>query len=119
ETDLTVARRTLESYRPYLPWMFRLSVGLPLVGAGFAGYLFSPAVPTSLRILQVALGFLLLFGLATRWVAVVGLGAYLWVLATAWPTPPPWPSSIWAGSWVCSCWGAASPAQTGCCADSE
>jgi len=87
ETDLTVARRTLESYRPYLPWMFRLSVGLPLVGAGFAGYLFTPAVPTSLRILQVALGFLLLFGLATRWVAVAGLGAYLWVLATAWPTP--------------------------------
>jgi len=87
QTDLTVARRTLQSYRPYLPWMFRLSVGLPLVGAGFAGYLFTPAVPTSLRLFQVALGFLLLFGLATRWVAVVGLGAYLWVLATAWPEP--------------------------------
>ena len=87
EADLTVARRTLESYRPYLPWMFRLSVGLPLVGAGFAGYLFTPAVPTSLRVLQVALGFLLLFGLATRWVALVGLGTYLWVLVSAWPRP--------------------------------
>jgi uncharacterized membrane protein YphA (DoxX/SURF4 family) len=85
--DLSVARRTLQSYRPYLPWMFRLSVGLPLVGAGFAGYLFTPSVPTSLRLFQVGLGFLLLFGLATRWVGLVGLLAYLGVLAVAWPVP--------------------------------
>jgi uncharacterized membrane protein YphA (DoxX/SURF4 family) len=79
--DVAVARRTLASYRPYLPWMLRLSLGLPLVGAGFAGYLISPAVPVSARVLQVAIGFLLLFGLATRLVAAVGLGVYLVALA--------------------------------------
>lgn len=73
-------RRTLvsaiEEYDAYLPWMLRLAVGLPLVGAGFAGYYFSPAVPVQARVLQVGTGFLLLFGLATRAVAFVGLLAY-------------------------------------------
>jgi uncharacterized membrane protein YphA (DoxX/SURF4 family) len=80
--DVQVTRETLQSYRPYLPWMLRLAVGLPLVGAGFAGYLFSPSVPADARILQVGIGFLLLFGLGTRLVAVTGLGAYLVALAT-------------------------------------
>jgi uncharacterized membrane protein YphA (DoxX/SURF4 family) len=75
--DIAVARRTLASYRPYLPWMLRLSLGLPLVGAGFAGYFISPSVPVGARIFQVGIGFLLLFGLATRLVATVGLVAYL------------------------------------------
>jgi uncharacterized membrane protein YphA (DoxX/SURF4 family) len=79
--DVEVARRTLQSYRPYLPWMLRLSVGLPLVGAGFAGYLFSPSVPAEARLLQVGIGFCLLFGLATRVVAAVGLLVYLAALA--------------------------------------
>ena len=38
---------------------------MPLVGAGFAGYLFSPAVLADARLLQVGIGSLLLFGLAT------------------------------------------------------
>ena len=75
--DVQVGIRTLRSYRPYLGWMLRLSIGLPLVGAGFAGYYFSPSVPAELRLLQVLLGFGLLFGLATRLVAVAGLVAYL------------------------------------------
>ncbi|MFB6093079.1 MAG: DoxX family protein [Haloquadratum sp.] len=83
--DVQVARRTLASYRPYLPWMLRLAVGLPLVGAGFAGYLFSPSVAVEARILQVGVGFLLLFGLGTRIVAAVGLLAYLWSLASHFP----------------------------------
>ncbi|MFB6126896.1 MAG: DoxX family protein [Halolamina sp.] len=74
--DVEVARRTLRSYGPYLPWMLRLSLGLPLVGAGFTGYLFSPAIAVEARFLQVGVGFLLLFGLATRAVAVVGVVAY-------------------------------------------
>ena len=80
--DVEVARATLRSYRPYLPWMLRLAVGLPLVGAGFAGYLFSPSVPADARILQVGIGFLLLFGLGTRLVAAAGLAAYVAALAT-------------------------------------
>jgi len=75
--DRAVLRRTLADYDDLVPWMLRLSVGLPLVGAGFAGYFFSPVVHVEGRLLQVAVGFLLLFGLATRVVAVVGLLAYL------------------------------------------
>lgn len=79
--DIDVLRETLEGYRDLVPWMLRLALGLPLVGAGFAGYFFSPAVEVQLRFLQVGIGFLLLFGLATRFVAAVGLLAYLVGLA--------------------------------------
>lgn len=75
--DTAVVRSTFREYVDLVPWMLRLSVGLPLVGAGFAGYFFSPVVPAATRLFQVALGFLLLFGLWTRVVAIVALGAYL------------------------------------------
>jgi uncharacterized membrane protein YphA (DoxX/SURF4 family) len=88
--DVEVFRRAVNDYRDLLPWLLRLGFGLPLVGAGFAGYLFSPAVPIAeggpfapARLFQVGVGFLLLFGLATRAVALVGLAAYLGTLATA------------------------------------
>ncbi len=79
--DLAVLRETLSGYEDLVPWMLRLSMGLPLVGAGFAGYYFSPAVETEPRLLLLGLGFLLLFGLATRAVAAVALLAYLVGLA--------------------------------------
>ncbi|SNZ04904.1 Uncharacterized membrane protein YphA, DoxX/SURF4 family [Natronoarchaeum philippinense] len=82
-TDLAVLRETLLGYRDLVPWMLRLALGLPLVGAGFAGYYFSPEVAWSMRVFQVALGFFLLFGLATRAVAGVGLLAYLVALPFA------------------------------------
>lgn len=80
-TDLAALRSTLAGYRDLLPWLARLSVGLPLVGAGFSGYFFSPAVtladPTAVRLFGIAVGFLLVFGLATRLTALVGLVAYV------------------------------------------
>lgn len=79
--DVAVFRATMAEYRDLLPWLLRLSMGLPLVGAGFAGYYFSPAVQVEARILQVGVGFLLLFGLATRVAALAGVGAYLLGLA--------------------------------------
>jgi len=79
--DVDALQAALADYREYVPWMLRLSLGLPLVGAGFAGYLFSPSVPADARVLQVGLGFLLLFGLATRAVAATGLLTYLGALA--------------------------------------
>jgi uncharacterized membrane protein YphA (DoxX/SURF4 family) len=82
--DLDVLRETLAEYDVLVPWMLRLSMGLPLVGAGFAGYYFSPAVDGQPRLLLLGLGFLLLFGLATRAVAAVALVAYLAGLAR-WP----------------------------------
>jgi uncharacterized membrane protein YphA (DoxX/SURF4 family) len=85
--DVAVFRETVADYRNLLPWLLGLSFGLPLVGAGFSGYLFSPAVPVAgggafapPRLFQVGLGFLLLFGLATRAAALVGLLAYLGTL---------------------------------------
>lgn len=79
--DVDALRSALAEYEEFLPWMLRLTVGLPLVGAGFAGYFFSPIIAGEARLAQVAVGFLLLFGLATRAVAMVGLLLYLWGLA--------------------------------------
>lgn len=81
--DVAVLRGTLAGYADLVPWMLRLSMGLPLLGAGFAGYLFSPAVATTggLRLVLVGLGFALLVGLATRVTAVATLGLYLVTVA--------------------------------------
>jgi uncharacterized membrane protein YphA (DoxX/SURF4 family) len=58
-------------------------MGLPLVGAGFAGYFFSPVVAApGFRLAQILLGFLLLFGLATRASAAATLALYLLGLAS-------------------------------------
>lgn len=76
--DLEVLVTTLEGYRRLVPWMLRLAIGLPTLGAGFAGYYFAPtlSVPGS-KPLLVVVGFLLLVGLATRVTALAGLT--LWV----------------------------------------
>ena len=82
--DVLRLRELLAGYRDLLPWLLRLSVGLPLVGAGFNGYLFTPVfTPSSplVRLFGITVGFLLLFGFGTRLVAAVGLGTYLWALA--------------------------------------
>lgn len=84
--DIVVLRETLAGYGDLVPWMLRLAIGLPLVGAGFQGYLFAPTLtfePTAnplFRVLFIGLGFCLLFGLATRIVAAVGLATFGWVL---------------------------------------
>jgi uncharacterized membrane protein YphA (DoxX/SURF4 family) len=85
-TDLQAARRALRSYRDLIPWMLRLSLGLPLVGAGYNGYLFSPVVSPdgfaiAVRLFGIGVGFLLLFGFATRLIAGIGLLGYLVALA--------------------------------------
>ncbi|TKX80622.1 DoxX family protein [Halorubrum sp. SD626R] len=83
--DVVVLREKLAGYGDLVPWMLRLAVGLPLVGAGFQGYLFAPTLSFDpgasplLRVLFIGLGFCLLFGLATRIVSAVGLLTYAWV----------------------------------------
>jgi uncharacterized membrane protein YphA (DoxX/SURF4 family) len=84
--DVTVTRRTLRSYQPYLGWLLRLATGLPLMGAGFGGYFFSPVVSVEARLVQITLAFLLLFGLATRLAALAGLLTYAAGLVTHFPT---------------------------------
>ena len=81
QQDLAAFRFAMREYARFVPWLLRISFGIPLIGAGFAGYLVSPAVEIELRLLQVALGFLLLFGLATRVVALATLAVYLAGLA--------------------------------------
>lgn len=86
-TDIVILREKLASYADLVPWMLRLSVGLPLVGAGFQGYLFAPTVTFNtganplLRILFIGLGFCTLFGLATRIVSVIGLMTWAWAFS--------------------------------------
>jgi len=75
--DIEEFRAVMREYIEYMPWLLRISLGVPLIGAGFSGYFISPAVELDLRILQVAVGFFLLFGLATRAVSIVGLFMYL------------------------------------------
>src|SRR5918992_2672966 len=67
-----------ESYREYVPWMLRLSVGLVIIGAGLSRVLFAPNVhlegwPYAALTL---IGFLLLIGFAVRPAALVGLAIY-------------------------------------------
>ncbi|MDL5360832.1 DoxX family protein [Halalkalicoccus sp. NIPERK01] len=84
--DIAVFRRVMVDYSDLVPWLLRLGFGLPLIGAGFAGYFFAPAVSPTLvgsvpsRLFQIALGFLLLFGLATRAAALTGLVVYVFAL---------------------------------------
>lgn len=79
--DIAEFQATMKEYTDLVPWLLRISIGFPLVGAGFAGYYFSPAVPIEARLLQIGIGFLLLFGFATRAVAAIGLVAYFVGLA--------------------------------------
>ncbi|MFW5964828.1 MAG: DoxX family protein [Natronomonas sp.] len=94
--DVEVFRAALADYGDLLPWLLRLGFGLPLVGAGFAGYLFNPVVEPMFpgtRLFQIGLGFALLFGLATRVAALVGLVAYLVTLALE-------PLAVYSLEWI-------------------
>ena len=79
--DIAAFRAAMDDYRDLLGWLLRLSMGMPLIAAGFEGYLFSPSVtlpyPTALRLFGISVGFFLLFGLATRVTAVWALFVYL------------------------------------------
>ncbi|NHN40619.1 DoxX family protein [Halorubellus sp. JP-L1] len=77
QRDRDVFADAMADYRDLLPWLLRLAIGIPLVGAGFSGYYFTPLLESDARLLFIGLGFLLLFGLATRLVAAVGLLLYL------------------------------------------
>ena len=67
-----------QTYRPYVPWMLRLSVGLVVIGAGLGRVLFAPNVPLGgwPHLLLTVLGFLLLLGFAVRPAALLGLAMY-------------------------------------------
>ena len=68
-----------ETYRPYVPWMLRLAVGLVVIGAGLGRVLFVPNVPLGgwPHLVLTAIGFLLLLGFAVRPAALLALAVYL------------------------------------------
>ena len=100
--DLSVLADTLADYRDLVPWMLRLSVGLPTLGAGFAGYYFTPVVTIDavsrtltavypsvleplvatpvIRLAFIAVGFALLTGFLTRASALLGLALWTTVV---------------------------------------
>lgn len=82
--DVAAFKGAMTEYTEYVPWLLRISVGIPLIGAGFSGYFVSPSLEIQVRILQVAVGYLLLLGLGTRLVALFMLVLYL-VGAAIWP----------------------------------
>jgi uncharacterized membrane protein YphA (DoxX/SURF4 family) len=71
------------TYREYIPWIVRLSVGLVLIGAGLSRVLFEPRIGAGpvAAFLLTGVGFLLLLGLAVRPAALVGLAAFAVSLA--------------------------------------
>lgn len=85
--DIATLREELTEFSEFLPWLLRLSIGLPLVGAGFSGYFISPVVLVpenahvmlTTRLFLVGIGFMLVFGILTRIVAAIGSLAYLLV----------------------------------------
>ncbi|MUW15797.1 DoxX family membrane protein, partial [Halorubrum sp. CBA1125] len=88
DRDVAAFRTVMREYRDLLPWLLRLGFGLPLVGAGFAGYFLNPVVDPLIgggidRLLQILLGFMIIFGFGTRVAASVGLLAYLIALPVA------------------------------------
>lgn len=96
--DIVLFREVLSGYRDLLPWLLRLGFGLPLIGAGFGGDWFnpitSPIVPAIVaRLVQLALGFAILFGIATRIAALGTLVIYLVSVPVA-------PGLLWSPEWI-------------------
>lgn len=76
------AIKQAESYKPLIPWMLRLSLGIMLMGAGIEGSLISPpvdAVPIIAQ-LEIIMGFLLMIGFLVRPVALFALVLYIYGL---------------------------------------
>lgn len=61
------------TYREFLPWMLRLSLGIALIGAGTSSVFISPLLPASglISLLEITFGFLILSGFLTG-LATVG-----------------------------------------------
>jgi uncharacterized membrane protein YphA (DoxX/SURF4 family) len=61
------------TYRDFLPWMLRLSLGIALIGAGSSEVFISPLLPAGnlISLFQIACGFLVLSGFLTG-LATVG-----------------------------------------------
>ena len=65
-----------ESYKPFVPWITRLSLGIILIGGATGDFLISPVLETPyawMSIIQLIIGFFLMAGFMTGLSAVVAL----------------------------------------------
>jgi uncharacterized membrane protein YphA (DoxX/SURF4 family) len=72
-----------ESYKPFVPWITRLSLGIILIGGATNEFLISPVFETPygwMVILQLVIGFFLMAGFMTGLSAVIALGLFIFAL---------------------------------------
>lgn len=65
-----------ESYKQFIPWITRLSLGIILIGGGTSDFLISPVLDTPfawMAILQLVIGFFLMAGFLTGISALIAL----------------------------------------------
>ncbi|MCB9820707.1 DoxX family protein [Candidatus Nomurabacteria bacterium] len=68
----------VDTYREYIPWILRLSLGIALIGAGTSGVLISPLLPIEgFALVQTAIGFMLLAGFILPFSTTLVLGLYV------------------------------------------
>lgn len=73
-----------ESYKPFIPWITRLSLGILLIGGATNSFLISPVVDTPmawLNIVQLVIGFFLMAGFMTGLSAIVALLLFIFALS--------------------------------------
>ena len=72
-----------ESYRSFIPWITRLSLGLILIGGATNNFFISPVIETPfgwLAVVQLILGFFLMAGFLVEFSAVVTLVLFIYAL---------------------------------------
>lgn len=71
------------TYREFLPWILRLSLGISLIGAGTSGVLVSPLLEASglFSLLEITFGFLILAGFLTGFASVGSILLYALALS--------------------------------------
>jgi uncharacterized membrane protein YphA (DoxX/SURF4 family) len=72
-----------ESYKSFVPWITRLSLGIILIGGATNGFLISPVLDTPfawLNIVQLVIGFFLMAGFMTGFSAIVALVLFIFAL---------------------------------------
>ncbi|MAQ76928.1 hypothetical protein CL684_00130 [Candidatus Campbellbacteria bacterium] len=72
-----------ESYKSFVPWITRLSLGIILIGGATSGFLISPVLETPLvwmNLIQLITGFFLMAGFMTSFSAVAALVLFVYAL---------------------------------------
>ena len=72
-----------ESYKKFIPWITRLSLGIILIGGATNGFLLSPVLDTPvawMNIVQLIIGFFLMAGFMTGFSAVIALALFIFAL---------------------------------------